>query len=319
VQAQRIGLTAAMAAGVAWGAMFPILGNLLHVFDPFWLTSIRYIGASIVLLALLLAFEGPTAFRLEGRGVLLAVAGTAGIAVFNVFVLSGMRATGPEHGGLIVATGPLFTTFILWARKGIKPANITLGMVALALIGVALVVTKGNFQVLFHGGSGLGDAMIALGVFGVSYYTAVSGEFRHWSWLRFTTITLGFGTIATLVFSAIATMFGIAHPPSAPIGTMAIAGMLYMIFIGAVFAFATWNVAVAKIGAQSAALFMNAVPIVTFAIELLIGRRFLPIEYAGAALTIVALVINNIATRQRLAAEPKLQHVIAESGPRAVA
>jgi drug/metabolite transporter (DMT)-like permease len=61
------------------------------------------------------------------------------------------------------------------------------------------------------------------------------------------------------------------------------------------------------------------VPIVTFAIELLLGRRFLPIEYAGAALTIVALVINNIATRQRPAAEPKLQHVIAESGPRAVA
>ncbi len=312
MQSQRIGIASALVAGVAWGAMFPILGNLLKQLDPFWLTSIRYAGATAVLLFILLAVEGAQAFRLEGRGWMLAGLGTAGIAVFNILVLEGIRSAGPEHGGLIVALGPMSAAVMLWLRNGTKPSRITVVMIVLAFVGVSLVVTKGNPASL-PGGSGMGDVLILLGVLGVTYYSIGSGEFRAWSWLRFTAISIAFGTLSTLAVTAIATLTGLSHVPKVHVDAQLVTGMAYMIFIAAVVAFIAWNFAISKIGPQNAVLFMNAVPIVTFGIEFLLGHRFLPVEYAGAAITITALVFNNLANRPRTTAlTPSVAVVLSE-------
>ena len=53
-----------------------------------------------------------------------------------------------------------------------------------------------------------------------------------------------------------------------------------------------WNEGVRRIGAANGALFMNLVPVVTFAVE--IGRGYRPGEFEifGALLTIAALVVR---------------------------
>jgi drug/metabolite transporter (DMT)-like permease len=189
---------------------------------------------------------------------------------------------------------------ILWARTRITPSRVTLGMLGLAFIGVALVVTKGRASALLSGSSG-GDGLIALGVLGFAIYTAGTPLFADWSRLRFTALSIGFGTIATVAVTAIATACGVAHPPHS-FDVWDLAGMLYLIFIAAVFALTCWSFAVSSIGAQKAALFLNAVPIVAFVIGIFQGRQFSAIEYGGAALTILALVLNNVWGRRRAAA-----------------
>ena len=61
-----------------------------------------------------------------------------------------------------------------------------------------------------------------------------------------------------------------------------------------------WNEGVRRIGAANGALFMNLVPVVTFAVE--IGRGYRPgeVEIFGALLTIAALVFANLAGRQAI-------------------
>ena len=61
-----------------------------------------------------------------------------------------------------------------------------------------------------------------------------------------------------------------------------------------------WNEGVRRIGAANGALFMNLVPVVTFAVE--IGRGYRPGEWEilGALLTIAALVFANLAGRQAI-------------------
>jgi drug/metabolite transporter (DMT)-like permease len=139
----RLGLLAALGAAISWGAMFPVLKHLLATLDPYWLTSIRYIGASAIFAILLVTAEGPSAFILDRRAWLLWAVGTAGIAMFNLFVLTGLERSSAEHGALVVATGPALVALILWRRSGKAPARLTLAMLALAFIGVMLVVTKG--------------------------------------------------------------------------------------------------------------------------------------------------------------------------------
>ena len=55
-----------LTAALAWGAMFPIAGPALERIDAFHLTSVRYLAASAVFLALLAAFEGRRALRHGG-------------------------------------------------------------------------------------------------------------------------------------------------------------------------------------------------------------------------------------------------------------
>ena len=80
-----------------------------------------------------------------------------------------------------------------------------------------------------------------------------------------------------------------------------------------------WNEGVRRIGAANGALFMNLVPVVTFAVE--IGRGYRPGEFEifGALLTIAALVFANLAGRQalrlpvRVAVEARLEPELAHA------
>ncbi|MGD0968061.1 MAG: DMT family transporter [Candidatus Aquilonibacter sp.] len=295
MSAFRLGLLAALAAASSWGIMFPVLKHLLLTLDPYWLTSIRYLAASAILAIALLISEGPRAFVPDRRGWLLLALGTAGIAVFNLFVLSGLERSSAEHGALVVATGPAMVALLLWARNGAVPSRLTFAMLVLAFVGVMLVITKGSLASL-AGGSALGDALVALGVAGFAIYTAYTPAFSDYSRLRFATLSIILGTIATVIASIVAQLAGVAHTPSA-VDSSVIVGMLYMIIFPAVLAFLFWTFAISKIGAQNTGLFMNAVPIVAFIIGICSGRQFSIIEYVGSALTIAALVINNLASR----------------------
>jgi len=98
------------------GGQFPIMGALIRVLDPFRFTTIRYVGASAILVIMLLAIEGKRAFRFSGRGRAVAFLGALSIAGFNIFMLEGIRLAGAAHGGLIVAMSPLQQCFYGSAR-----------------------------------------------------------------------------------------------------------------------------------------------------------------------------------------------------------
>jgi drug/metabolite transporter (DMT)-like permease len=295
VRAFRLGLLAALAAASSWGIMFPILKQLLRTLDPYWLTSIRYLAASAILAVVLLLVEGPRAFALDRRSWQLFVLGTVGIAAFNIFVLSGLERSSAEHGALVVATGPAMVALLLWARNGAMPSRLTFAMLALAFVGVMLVITKGSLASL-AGGSALGDALVALGVAGFAIYTAYAPAFSDYSRLRFATLSITYGTIATVIVSIVAQLAGVAHAPTT-IDSSVIVGMAYMIIFPAILAFLFWTFAISKIGAENTGLFMNAVPVVAFIIGIFSGQHFAVIEYLGAALTITALAINNLVSR----------------------
>jgi drug/metabolite transporter (DMT)-like permease len=243
----------------------------------------------------LLLVEGPRAFALDRRSWQLFVLGTVGIAAFNIFVLSGLERSSAEHGALVVATGPAMVALLLWARNGAMPSRLTFAMLALAFVGVMLVITKGSLASL-AGGSALGDALVALGVAGFAIYTAYAPAFSDYSRLRFATLSITYGTIATVIVSIVAQLAGVAHAPTT-IDSSVIVGMAYMIIFPAILAFLFWTFAISKIGAENTGLFMNAVPVVAFIIGIFSGQHFAVIEYLGAALTITALAINNLVSR----------------------
>jgi drug/metabolite transporter (DMT)-like permease len=288
----------ATTTAVVWGGQFVVGKSALETIDAFPLSTVRYALAAALWLLVLIVLEGRGSLRLDGRGWRLFWLGSLGFAGFNLFAYTGLAHARPETASLIVALAPLLTALVLWHRTKVRPARSTFVLLAVALVGVGLVVSAGHPSTLLHGALGWGEVLVLAGVFSFVLYGLGAAEFASFSPLRYTALTaaLGWLTIAGATVVAIAT--GLVEAPTAAQLTSVWPQIAYLAIPGAFVAVLTWNAAIKAIGPQNAVLFSNLIPVTTFAIEIVRGYRPNAIEVLGAALTIGALVASNLLARR---------------------
>lgn len=287
-----------VTAAICWGAMFPIAASAVDRVDAFHLTFLRYLAASAILLGILAVVEGRRAVRFDGRFADILRLGVLGFAGFNMLAYAALELTTPQHASLLVATMPLMTVAVAW-RQGARPPRALLVAIGAALVGVALVITHGDpASVLEHGSVG-GDLLVLAGAMCWVAYTMGAKRHGDWSSLRFTALTASASLIGMAMIIGVADATGLLHAPT-PGHVADIAPQLgYVVVFGAVVAVLSWNVGVQRLGPAGASLFMNLVPVVTFAIEAARGQTPTPVELVGAAITVGALVAaNRVMARQ---------------------
>lgn len=289
-----LGAAFATTTAVTWGGQFVVGKSALDRVDAFPLSTLRYAVAASLWLVVLWAVEGRRALRLDGRGLKLFWLGTLGFAGFNLLAYTGLAHSRPQSASLIVALAPLLTALVLWRRTGRRPSRVTFGFLALALAGVALVISGGNPATIVNGSIGWGDGLVLAGVFSFVLYGLGAAEFRDLSPLRYTALTASLGWLSIAAATAVALAAGLVPAPSGRALVATIPQVAYLALPGAFVAVLTWNAAIGMIGPQNAVLFGNLIPVTTFAIEIVRGYRPGPVELGGAALTIAALVANNL-------------------------
>jgi drug/metabolite transporter (DMT)-like permease len=293
-----LGAACATATAVAWGGQFVVGKSALGTLNAFPLSTIRYAAASALWLAVLVVVEGRRSLRLDGRGLRLFWLGTLGFAGFNLLAYTGLAHARPQSASLIVALAPLLTALVLWRRTGVRPSRATFLFLGLALAGVSLVISGGHPASIVDGSIGWGDALVLGGVFSFVLYGLGAAEFGDFSPLRYTTLTAGLGWLTLAAATIVATALGLVPLPSAHEVWSVTPQIAYLTIPGAFVAVLTWNAAISLIGPQNAVLFGNLIPVTTFAIEIARGYRPNAVELAGAALTIGALVANNLWSRR---------------------
>jgi drug/metabolite transporter (DMT)-like permease len=293
-----LGVLFATTTAVVWGGQFVVGKSALESIDAFPLSTIRYAVAAALWLLVLAAFEGPSSLRLDGRGWRLFWLGSLGFAGFNLLAYTGLAHARPQSASLIVALGPLLTALVLWRRTRVRPSRATFALLGVALLGVALVVSEGYPETIVEGAVGWGDGLVLAGVFSFVLYSLGAAEFPQLSPLRYTALTASLGWLTMAAATALAVATGLSTWPSAGDLWSVSPQIAYLAIPGAFVAVLTWNGAIASLGPQNAVLFTNLIPVTTFAIEIVRGYRPNAVELAGAALTIGALVANNLVLRR---------------------
>jgi drug/metabolite transporter (DMT)-like permease len=279
---------------LAWGAMFSIAKRALHAIDAFHLTALRYVPASLVMLGVLAAVEGPRALRADRAAFRLWLYGSLGFAGFSILGFLGLTHTTPEHTAIIVSLMPLVTALVVWLWRGQKPSTVTIVAIAVAFAGVSLVITHGRPHL--DAGDWAADGLVLAGVVCWSIYTTGAATMPQFSPLRYTALSMALGTLTIVGATLAATFFGVTPPVRSQVAEFA-PQIAYLAFVGGVAAVLAWNAGVGALGAATASLFINLVPIVAFGIAIAQGRRVGAIEIAGVLLTLGALVASNLATR----------------------
>lgn len=291
------GAAFALLAVLFWGAQFPIAKSAFAAVDPFHVSAIRYGVATLLLVPIVAALEGPTALRYYGRAWPAATIALIGMAGSPLLVFAGLALTRPEHAAIIVALQPSMTAIADWALHGRRPARFTLGCILTAFAGVVLVVTRGNPALGLGRQEIVGDCLVLVGAACWVVYTMGTERFRGWSALKLTVLTLIPGSIGLVVATAVLVQLGVARVPTAGEVASVAPQLAFLALGGVAAAMILWNAGIQRIGALNAMLMQNLMPVVVFAIGFAQGARFLAVELLGAALVIGALVANNLYLR----------------------
>ncbi|QOS97371.1 DMT family transporter [Brevibacterium sp. JNUCC-42] len=292
-----------LVASVAWGAMFPVAESAFEFIDPFYFSVIRYSVVSLILIGLLVWKEGFKALRLEGRGWSLWFFGTMAFTSYNLLVFWGQNQLGTS--GVILASVmealmPMLSVLVLWIYKSNKPKPFTIGCIAVALVGVFMVITKGDVKSFLIGGSSIfAVLLIFIGVLGWVIYTIGGNHFSEWSVLRYSTLSCVLGTLTSGLIVLTLTTLNILHVPTMTSILSAGNELAFMIIFPGVIALISWNAGIKLLSPINGTLFINFVPVTTFIISVMQGYDMTIYDVGGTTLIIMALVCNNLYQRKQ--------------------
>ncbi|PHM61662.1 AMP-binding protein [Xenorhabdus ishibashii] len=291
-----IGILCLISTAIAWGGMFPIAKNALDTMDAVHISLIRYGIASLIFLVILALKEGSGALN-PGKHVLkLWFFGTLGFAGFSILAFAGLAYTKAQHGAIIMSLMPLISVVMMWLMKGIKPEKFTLVSIIFALLGVILVVTKGDITAL-TGGNLLPSLVILSGAFCWVAYTIGASYVPEFSTLRYTAHSAFLGALSIVAIAWLTNSISLTAIPS--INQILSIGweLFYLITIAGVIAVFSWNTGIQRLGPVNGILFINLVPVTAFTIGIMTDKPFTNAEVVGALITILSLIINNIYSR----------------------
>lgn len=281
-----------------WGTQLPLSQHVMRDIDQYYFGVWRY-GMGVLLFAATLAWrEGARAFLPDGRGLAVVWRGLCGFTFFGLVVFWAMYYTSPAHVSIILSLQPMITAFWLWLARGRRPAAHTLAAIFVAFAGLALVITRGDPVGALSAGSLKGDLMAFFGGLGWLVYTVGAQRFADWSPLRYTTLSCIVGTAGIFAVAAVLTPLGIARPPDLPVLLGHLPAIAYIAILPFYVAIFLFTHAVQRLGAVNALLIGNATPVVVFAVDAWRGHAPQAIEWVGAAMTIGALVANNLMERR---------------------
>lgn len=284
--------------------MFPIMTTALRQIDPFTFTCMRYAIAGLAFLAVLLYLEGRGTLSLKGERVGLAwFFGTAGFADFQFLVFLGQQLAGRDGAltaSIMMATMRLLGFIVNWVVRKVRPPIGSLACIVLSFAGVTPVITHGHYGHLLHSpGAFAADGLIILGALCVG-----AAFFPTWSPYKYTTITTGLGLSSAVAITAGLLAFGAIQSPSAGDVVAITPQLTYMAIAAGFVGVLCWNLGNKILTPLNGVLFMDVVPIAAFTISAIQGIRPAPIQIAGASITAITLILNNIYLRHRLVAAP---------------
>lgn len=187
-----------IALPLCWSTTFLGTQLAMHAFPPLWLGALRYMGATLVYLVVLLSITPLRVILNDGRREWkgLCLIGLSGVFLAIIFQNMGLQSTTSSHASLLSVMEPVLVALfaVLFLRERIsRIASLGLGV---AILGTLLVVSDGRWPSLgAWGGTMKGNIYILISLVAYAAFTIFSKQvLNHASVLSVVTLSSLFGT-----------------------------------------------------------------------------------------------------------------------------
>lgn len=260
MQSKTVIYAEATLAVLVWGASFVAIKIVLREVSPVVVVWLRFAIGILVLGAAVLARKEFAMPRGREWGY-FALLGFLGITFHQWLQSNGLETTQATTTAWIVATMPVFIAILGWLVLGEKPGWVIVGGIALATVGVLLVVSKGNVPALVQGRVGaIGDLLILISAPNWAIFSVLSrsGLKKHPAALMmFYVMSLGW------IFTSVLFLLGRGYTE---IPHLTLQGWLGIGFLGIFcsgLAYIFWYDALRVLPASQAGVFLYVEPLVT--------------------------------------------------------
>lgn len=278
-----------VAVPAIWGGTFVAGKIVVGSLTPLMGSFSRYVVACVALLVAAFVLEGGLPRLSVRQWAATGLLGLLGVFAYNLFFMGALARLPASRAALIIALNPAITIAISAVALGERLSARRWAGVAVALLGVAIVVSKGRLANLSGGGVGLGELLMFGAVTSWALYTILGRKvLGGLSPLAATNYAALWGTL--MLGAVAAPDFGTLHPST--FDWRMITSLLYLGVLGTALAFVWYYVSVKKVGASTTSIFNNLVPVFGVAISVaLLGESLLPSMLIGGAVTIAGVLM----------------------------
>jgi drug/metabolite transporter (DMT)-like permease len=290
------GISLAVLATLIWSGNFIVARGIIHKIPPVSLAFWRWALATLILLPFAWKYFIAELAVIRSHFLFFLVAAATGVSMFNTFVYIGGHYSEAINLALIGTTSSPIMSVILariflhekigWLR--------VMGMI-ICIIGVLLLLTKGDPTNLVHLSFSKGDWWVLAAAFSFAIYnTMVKKRPASMHPVNFLFVVFLAGTILLVPFYLIE----LNTEGSFPFTIENISVLLYLGLGASVICFLLWNKAILYLGSGRAALFGNLIPVFS-SIEavLILGEKISWVQIASFGAVILGLVIANLQKR----------------------
>lgn len=275
---------------------------LVGVVPPVMINAMRWMLALAVLLPLGWQAIGSPAARRQvlDRWKPLALLGLTGVGAYNALQYLALTTSTPLNVTLITASSPVCMMIVGAMFYGQRPTARGLLGAALSLVGVAVVLARGELAALAAIHFVPGDVLMLVAMLSWAFYSwmlakpapSMAGDQRPaWDWWGFmlvqTLFGLGWAGAAALVEAAIV--------PTELHWSLGTALTLVYIALGpSILAYLCWGRGVAAVGPATAGFFINLTPLFAALLQaLLLGVPPQPYHALAFALIVAGIVVSS--------------------------
>ncbi len=282
-------------AALFWSGAF-ITGKLaICEFTPFSLTFFRFFIALPFIFMILMKMQPEAMLPEKKQWLPLITLGIIGTFAYHALFFYSLKYTTAINASLIGSTLPMITTILasIFVREKVTFPR-AVGIV-LAFSGIFMVITNGKWDMIQNFQFNLGDIIMFGAVWCWAIYSILSRVFMKKYMLSPITVT----AYTFLVCVIISLPFVVNEIPSyiSSITTGGWLSVTYMAIFSSVLGYLFQLIAVQKIGAPRAAIFVNLVPVFTIILAVL----FLGETINGYKLASTSIIIAGV----YLASRPK--------------
>jgi drug/metabolite transporter (DMT)-like permease len=211
-----------------------------------------------------------------------------GISIFNTLQYTALQYTTALNALVLQSSGPLFIA--LWALLllGIRLTWAQAGGMLVSMIGVLVVVLRGDLAALGAIALNRGDLILvaALLIFGI--YPSLMSRRPPMHGLSFVTFSFGIGALLLVPFAAAELMF----VPMPSLTVPNVLSVAYVAIFPSALAYLCYNRGVELIGANRSAPFLHLITVFGAALAiLLLGERLEPYHLIGFAMVLGGVAV----------------------------
>ena len=278
-------------AVLVWGASFIATKIALTEVSPATIVWLRFAMGVVVLSVAITASRQLKAVPFRTLGF-FTVLGLVGITFHQWLQSNALVTSRASTSGWIVATTPVFMAVLgrLVLKERLGAARIV--GIALAAIGVVLVVTRGEPAALLHGQFGAaGDLLILISAPNWAVFSVLSrGALRSHPAIRMMAYVMGIGWL----FS---TLLLVAGPGLSEVGRLSTRGWGAITFLGVAcsgLAYIAWYDALQRMPASEAGALLYLEPLVAMAVAAaVLGERITVATIVGGAVILLGVWLVN--------------------------